>query len=120
MEKFAARSKYTPFRHRTCLVLWVARRGRSFAIVSDEELLKIFAKLNPNVKTVSCWTLSCDVKDVHDLTRDAIIKLLATVVGKVHVMADGWTSPNTISFIGIVIQFVLDGKLHMLTLDFVK
>ena len=64
--------------------------------------------------------MSRDMKDVHKITKAAVICKLAAAPGKIHVVADGWTSPNVISFIGVVVQFVDEGRIHTLTLDYVK
>lgn len=45
---------------------------------------------------------------------------LQRVPGKLHLVADGWTSPNVISFIGATVQFVNDGKINSVVLDFIK
>ena len=120
LTQFASGCNYKPARHRARLVIWIARRRRPFAIVADQELLDIFADLHAPCKTPSQSTISRDIKDAHALVRATVIKKLAAVDGKIHVSADGWTSPNTISFIGIVVQFVVDGAINVLTLDYVK
>jgi hypothetical protein len=40
--------------------------------------------------------------------------------GKIHICADGWTSPNVIAFIGATAHWVIDGKMASITLDFIK
>ncbi|KAF4617981.1 hypothetical protein D9613_012955 [Agrocybe pediades] len=40
--------------------------------------------------------------------------------GKLHLCADGWTSPNVIAFIGTTIHWVVDGKIVSAILDFIK
>jgi hypothetical protein len=52
--------------------------------------------------------------------RDVVMKKLASVEGKVHISADGWTSPNMISFIGVVVQFVEGTTIKSFTLDYIK
>jgi hypothetical protein len=40
--------------------------------------------------------------------------------GKLHLIADGWTSPNVIAYIGAGITLVIDGKMASIVLDFIK
>jgi hypothetical protein len=40
--------------------------------------------------------------------------------GKLHPCIDGWTSPNIISFLGLTMHWIRDGKLQSMILDFVK
>ena len=120
MTLYASGCNYNAARHRARLILWIARRRCPYAIVADSELLDIFTDLHAACKTPSQFTVSRDVKDAHALVRDVVMKKLALVKGKVHISADGWTSPNTISFIGVVVQFVEGKAIKSLTLDYIK
>jgi hypothetical protein len=100
--------------------LWICRRRRPFAIVEDPELRVIFANLHAPVETPSASTVSRDVKEIFGYTKDNVIKVLGAVEGKVHLTADGWTSPNTIAFLGVTVQFIRDGKIITFPLDFIK
>jgi hypothetical protein len=40
--------------------------------------------------------------------------------GWLHLIADGWTSPNIIAFIGAMITLILNGKITSIILDFTK
>lgn len=120
MTVFASGCTYKAARHRAHLVIWIARRRRPFAIVADPELLEIFAELHAPCKTPSASTISRDMKDAHAVVKKVVIQRLAAVEGKIHVSADGWTAPQAIAFIGVVVQFVEAGLLTVLTLDYVK
>ncbi|KDQ06018.1 hypothetical protein BOTBODRAFT_121986, partial [Botryobasidium botryosum FD-172 SS1] len=39
--------------------------------------------------------------------------------GKLHLGVDGWSSPNTISFLGITLHFQHEGAMRRLILDFI-
>ncbi|KDQ05969.1 hypothetical protein BOTBODRAFT_94603, partial [Botryobasidium botryosum FD-172 SS1] len=41
-----------------------------------------------------------------------------TVKGKLHIGVDGWSSPNTISFLGVTLHFHHEGAMRRLILDF--
>ncbi|KAJ3505977.1 hypothetical protein NMY22_g17397 [Coprinellus aureogranulatus] len=113
-------SQYSRSRHRLKIVIWIAHRVRPYSIIEDEELLDIFRDLHGPCKTVSRHTLSRDIIEVHGLTKEAVVTWLQTVEGKIHVSGDGWTAPNVISFIGVVVQFVEKASIVSLVLDFVK
>jgi hypothetical protein len=40
--------------------------------------------------------------------------------GKLHLCADGWTSPNVISFVGLTVHWAGSDGIRSTTLDFVK
>lgn len=134
---FAQGSTYTPHKLRMKLAIWVARRHRPFAIVEDDELRDIFTDLNNKVEVPSRFTVSRDVKEIFDMSRvkvAAILKVRALIFcfdltlispqahpGKLHLCADGWTSPNVISFIGLTVHWAgTDGNIGSTILDFVK
>jgi hypothetical protein len=119
------------------IALWVARRNRPFAIVEDSELLDIFYDLNSKVVTPSRYTVSRDVTEIFQMSRIKVAEILKVWIiralllhlrltrpqaypGKLHLCADGWTSPNVISFIGITVHWASEGQIMSLILDFVK
>jgi hypothetical protein len=135
---FAQGSTYTPHKHRMKIALWVAHRNRPFSIVEDSELLDIFYDLNSKVVTPSLYTVSRDVKEIFQMSRVKVVEILKVCTclcvaimimclimvkaypGKLHLCADGWTSPNVIAFIGITVHWVSEGQIMSLILDFVK
>lgn len=76
MEQYANGSKYSAAGHRVGMALWIARRRRPFAIAEDPELLEIFKTLNASCVTPSRNTVAKDVQEIHELTKDAVIKVL--------------------------------------------
>ena len=117
---YASGCSYKPARHRAHLVLWIACRHRPYTIIADPKLLDIFTDLHAACKTPSQSTISGDIKGAHGLVHDVVVKKLAAAEGKVHILADGWTSPNTIAFIGIVVQFVEGLSITSFMLDYVR
>lgn len=51
---------------------------------------------------------------------DHYLHLQKAYPGKFHVGLDGWTSPNVISFLGVVLYFMREAELTSMILDFVK
>ncbi|KAF6744509.1 hypothetical protein DFP72DRAFT_742987, partial [Ephemerocybe angulata] len=105
MAAYVSGSKYRKARHRFKVLMWIARRRRPYTIIADPELLEIFTDLHGPCQSPSPSTISRDMKEAHKVTKEALVSRLAAVSGKVHIVADGWTSPNTISFIGVVVQY---------------
>ncbi|KAF5317564.1 hypothetical protein D9619_013219 [Psilocybe cf. subviscida] len=120
MVKYAHGSSYTEASHRVKIAIWISRRRRAFVIAEDSELLEIFTDLNADCVTPKRNTISRDIREIHKLTKESVIKILKSVTGKLHISVDGWTTPNVIAFIGVIVHYVLNGKLESLLLDFVK
>ncbi len=68
----------------------------------------------------SAVTASRDVKEVFYFAKDVVARYLQGQRSAIHVMFDGWTSPNVISFLGVVVCFEEKGELQSLLLDYVR
>lgn len=88
--------------------------------MQDQPFLNIIEICNPNVKLVAPSTVSDDVILVHQLTLPSIAKSLQSYPGYLHLSFDGWSSRNVLSFLGITVHLVKDGKLLSFILDFVE
>ncbi|KAF8884066.1 hypothetical protein CPB84DRAFT_1850784 [Gymnopilus junonius] len=64
--------------------------------------------------------MSCDIKEIWEMSCKQLAMLLQGILGKIHLVADGWMSPNAILFIGVTVQFVDNGKIRSIVLDFIK
>lgn len=120
MTQYAAPIKFNAFLARIRIALWLARRARAYSIVSDDEFVDFCLELNPLATLPSRHTVSRDVQLIHKMTKAALIKRLGQSKSRVHVIVDGWTSPNTISYLGVVIQHVVDGAIETRYLDYVR
>ncbi|KAF6744967.1 hypothetical protein DFP72DRAFT_782724, partial [Ephemerocybe angulata] len=111
MLKYAHGITYDPTEHRIKAVLWVVRTRRSYAILEDKELREIFHMLYPQCIDISRHTISRDVIEIHAMSQVFIADMLKVrflpfkYPGRLHIAADGWTSPNVISFIGVTVHF---------------
>lgn len=105
---------------RYLLSIWVARRHRPFQIVQDPELIAIFRMLFAKVEIPSPSTISRDVREIFGLARSHVAKVLQDYPGRLHLGFDGWTSPNVLSFLGVTVHRVVDGKVVYFILDFIK
>jgi hypothetical protein len=79
MNAFAHGSTYTPGRFRVQIALWIARHHRPFNIIEDPELIEIFSILNNKAAVPSRFTVSHDIHEIFDATREHLIAKL-----KVH------------------------------------
>ncbi|TBU31222.1 hypothetical protein BD311DRAFT_617234, partial [Dichomitus squalens] len=76
------------------IAMWVARRHRAFQIVEDPEFREIVRMLYQKAQLPSRVTVSRDVHDIHEMSKDNVLKLFKNLPGKIHIGVDGWTSPN--------------------------
>lgn len=120
LARYVNGSSYDETRHRVDVALWICRRRRPYAIIEDPELLAIFANLHAPTKNPSASTVSRDVKEIFGYSREHVVEVLVKVDGKVHLTADGWTSPNTIAYLGVTVQYVTKSGIMTYPLDFIK
>ncbi|RDB30988.1 hypothetical protein Hypma_000159 [Hypsizygus marmoreus] len=97
MMAFIQGSTYSPSKHRMKITLWVAWRHHPFQIVEDSKLLNIFYDLNNKVVTPSRFTVSCDVKEIFELSCSKVVKMLQVRDGKM---------------ISIILDFIKASKAH--------
>ncbi len=102
------------------LTVWITQCHHPFAIVEDEPLHHIFELLYAKVDIPSAVTVSRDVRKVFYLAKDKVAEYLQRQRAAIHVMFDGWTAPNVISFLGVVVCFEENGELRSLLLDYVR
>ncbi|GJE85026.1 hAT transposon family protein [Phanerochaete sordida] len=120
IDDFAQGTTYNPAKFRVKLNIWIARRHRPYNIVQDPEFLELLRMLNAKVEVPHPTTISRDIREIFTITREAVGKMLQEHPGRLHLCLDGWTSPNVISFLGITVHRVHDGKAETFILDFVK
>ena len=76
MSAFAHGSTYSPGSFRLKLAIWIAKRHRPFAIVGDPEFLELLASLNHNVSVPSCTTVSRDIQEIFQVSREQVATIL--------------------------------------------
>ncbi|KAI1796514.1 hypothetical protein LXA43DRAFT_879908, partial [Ganoderma leucocontextum] len=72
---YAGGAQYSPAHLRFLLTMWVARRHRAFQIVKDPEFREILRMLYGKVQVPSCVTVSRDVQDIYNMSKDNVIKM---------------------------------------------
>lgn len=78
---FVQGSTYTLHKFWMKIAIWVARWHHPFTIVEDNELVDIFKDLNNKVEVPSHFTVSCNVKEIFEMSRKQVAAIL-----KVHAL----------------------------------
>ena len=117
---YAHGSSYSEEMFRYGITVWVTKCHRPFAIVEDEPLQHLFRMLYDRVKIPSDTTVSRDVREVFQIAKKAVKAYLSAQKVAIHVVFDGWTAPNVLSFLGVVVAFESNGELVSILLDYVR
>ncbi len=80
----------------------------------------MFKMLYSPVEVPSASTVSRDVKEVWTVSKSEVAAFLQRLKGAIHIAFDGWTAPNVLSYLGVVVLFENQGVLVSLLLDFVR
>lgn len=132
-------TQYSYARVRFYLAMWCARRHRPFTIVEDPELLMLLKMLYGCVELPKRLTVSRDIQFIHTTSKTRLVimfkvhhfrlvqprpyVLIYSPQGlpcRIHICVDGWTSPNILSFLGIMAHWHNSGKIRHIILDFVR
>jgi hypothetical protein len=134
---YAQGSTYNKAELRYLVSRWVFECHRPFTIINDAPLQRILKMLYGKIETPSSTTISQDVQDIHGISKchvgmylqvrhsyyfnhdpPNLLVQLKEYPGRIHVGFDGWTSPNVISFLGVVVHIAHEGQLQSFLLDF--
>lgn len=118
--QYAAGSTYNKAEFRYLTTVWVTHCHRPFAIVEDEPLQDMFKMLYAKVEVPSAKTVSRNVKEVWAISKVEVASFLQRLKSAIHIAFDGWTSPNVISYLGVVVMFEDQGALASMLPDFVR
>ncbi len=118
--QFAHGSTYNKAKFRFLTTAWVTTCFRPFAIVEDPPLQAMLTMLYARVDIPSSTTVSRDVKETFVISKEAVAAYLRSQRSSIHIAFDGWTAPNVISYLGVVVIFEQGGEIVCLLLDFVR
>lgn len=76
MESFARGSVYNPHSFRFSVLIWIVCHHRPFHIVEDPKFVELLRSLNANVSIPSRSTLSRDIQEVFDISRQKVASAL--------------------------------------------
>ena len=65
-------------------------------------------------------TVSRDVREVYQVSKKKVAAYLQGQTAALHIVFDGWTAPNVLSFLGVVVAFEENGRLRSIVLDYIK
>ncbi|KIJ42005.1 hypothetical protein M422DRAFT_171622, partial [Sphaerobolus stellatus SS14] len=78
-----------------------------------------FKILYSKVNIISQSIVAQDVGEMFTLTKENVKWYFVDTDGKIHIVIDGWTSPQVFSSIGITIQYACDGHIEVFILEFI-
>ncbi|CUA67681.1 hypothetical protein RSOLAG22IIIB_07527 [Rhizoctonia solani] len=111
---------YSPAFHCALLALWGARSHRSFDSLTDKFHQQEVEYLRPGTKLPSSVTLSRDVKLIHTQFVPKIREYFASISGAIHIALDGWTSPTSESYLGVVVIWYDKARIYRCILEFIR
>ncbi len=118
--EYASGSSYNKAKFRFLTTAWVATCYRPFAIVDDPPLQAMFKMLYAKVDIPSSKTVSRDVKEAFTISKADVAAYLQGQRSVIHIAFDGWTAPNVVSYLGVVVVFESSGEIVTFLLDFVR
>ncbi|THU92363.1 hypothetical protein K435DRAFT_585079, partial [Dendrothele bispora CBS 962.96] len=101
--EFARGSTFNPHRLRALHVKWFALHHRPMKIIEDDVYQDILKMFNASIDITSARTASRDIQHVFNITKDVVKKKFQDVPTRKHVALDGWSSPNVMSLLGVVV-----------------
>jgi hypothetical protein len=130
--------EYSDARFRALLVMWCAASRQPFYALRDPVFLDIVSLLRPGTSVPSPQTTSRDVTHIYNQislsVRDRFqvmisylyrydgnnLILLQDIDTAMHLAVDGWTSPLSASFLGIVVFWYEGAKIWSSILEFIQ
>ena len=129
---------YSEAAHRAIIALRCATSHRPFNFVNDKYYHKEVELLRPGTKIPAPTTVSLDIKHIYlELSKTVRMYFKVQVHlyciwsythilpvqnrnRAVHLAIDGWTSPLTSSYLGVVVIWYEAGKIHRAILEFLR
>ncbi|KAF9015874.1 hypothetical protein BDZ89DRAFT_962394, partial [Hymenopellis radicata] len=105
-------------RYRAECARWCSENFRPFNIVADRGFKKLMKTGCPGMYIPHLTTVSRDTKILFAKTRCRLAKKFKSLNSHVHIVLDGWTSPNHKAFIAYKAHWEEDGQCVSTVLDF--
>lgn len=83
------------------LLKWVILNDQPFTEPQQEAFVELIHTLNPNAETISDKTVRADVMAAYEEKLNNLKAMVAEIPGKISITMDGWSSKNSLSFLGI-------------------
>ncbi|EUC59335.1 hypothetical protein RSOL_308600, partial [Rhizoctonia solani AG-3 Rhs1AP] len=110
---------YSQLMFRALLVIWCVVNHRPFHTVADPLFLDIVHMLRPEAVVPTPHTLSSDLAYIHNLATVRIREVFLRMETGVHLAIDGWSSPLTASFLGVVVFWRTGSTMWRSVLEFI-
>ncbi|QRW00786.1 hAT family dimerization protein [Ceratobasidium sp. AG-Ba] len=110
---------YSEARHRVLIALRCAQNKRAFNSVSDRLYRQEVEMLRPGTTLPSPITVSRDMQVIYANSANGVKEYFKNIRGALHFAIDGWTSPQSSSFLGLVVIWHSEGRLWRSILEFV-
>ncbi|KAG9081714.1 hypothetical protein FRC06_005430, partial [Ceratobasidium sp. 370] len=111
---------YSEAQHRAILALWSAHSHRSFESLTDKFHRMEVEYLRPGTHLPSSSTISRDVRAIHAKYAPKVREYFQSIHGAIHLVVDGWTSPTSNSYIGLVVVWYDRMTIYRSILDFTR
>ncbi|QRW24445.1 hAT family dimerization protein [Rhizoctonia solani] len=110
---------YLPEFHCALLALWGACSHRSFDSLTNKFHQQEVDYLCPGTKLLLSKTLLHDIKLIHTQFVPKIKEYFASISSAVHVAVNGWTSPTSESYLGVVVIWYNKPQIYCCVLEFI-
>ncbi|CAE6424423.1 unnamed protein product [Rhizoctonia solani] len=104
---------------RVMLVIWCIVNHRPFHTIANPLFLNIVHLLHPDAIVPTPQTLSSDLTYIYDIASIQICEVFMEMGSGVHLAIDGWSSPLTASFLGIVVFWWDGAQIYRSILEFI-
>ncbi|QRV77423.1 hAT family dimerization protein [Ceratobasidium sp. AG-Ba] len=110
---------YSEARHRVLIALRCAQNKRAFNLVSDPLYQQEVEMLRPGTILPSLMTVSQDMQVIYATSAEGVKEYFKNTRSALHFAIDGWTSPQSLSFLGLVVIWYSEGKVWRSILEFI-
>ncbi|QRV99251.1 hAT family dimerization protein [Ceratobasidium sp. AG-Ba] len=110
---------YSEALHRVLIALRCAQNKRAFNLVSDPLYQQEVEMLRPGTILPSPMTVSRDMQVIYATSAEGVKEYFKNTRSALHFAIDGWTSPQSSSFLGLVVIWYSEGKVWRSILEFI-
>ncbi|KAG8769320.1 hypothetical protein FRC12_005039 [Ceratobasidium sp. 428] len=115
----AAPVPYSQSRFRAHLAIWCAVNHRPFSAISDPLFVDFVQLLRPGTNVPDPKRVSLDLTYIYNRLSINVRETFLEIDTAMHLAIDGWSSPLTASFLGIIVFWRENGRMWSSILDFI-
>ncbi|KAF8593275.1 hypothetical protein BDV93DRAFT_447031 [Ceratobasidium sp. AG-I] len=102
------------------LAIWTAVNHRPFHTLSDPLFIEIVRLLRADASVPTPHTVSNDLARIYNQVAVSIQEKFKEMDIAFHLAIDGWSSPLTASFLGVIVFWFEEGKIWRCVLEFIQ